>query len=79
MTRKVATYMAHRYYYNRNSNKNNKHEIHRQGCAYMPKEKNKMKIGLADDCHKAIIKAKERTGIEKFDGCAYCCSECNEA
>lgn len=70
--------MAHRYYYNKNKNKSNSHEIHRAGCRYLPKEENRMKIGLADDCKKAILKAKEKTGLTNFDGCYYCCRECNE-
>lgn len=65
------------YYFNKNTDKNNKHEVHTEGCSYKPDLQNRTYIGYCSDCKEAIARAEKEYPNEKFDGCYYCCNKCH--
>lgn len=56
-----------------NSNPNNNHEVHKEGCRYMPSDKTY--LGEFLSCHGALAEARKHH--RKVDGCAICCNECH--
>ena len=65
-----------RYYVNRNAQPNGDHEVHKQGCSYMPADENRINLGEHTTCHTAVAKAK-REHFAKSNGCYYCSNECH--
>jgi len=65
--------MAKRYYVNNNAQHNGDHEVHEEGCQYMPS--NKTDLGLHDDCQSAVKEAKKK--YSKSNGCKYCAKPCH--
>jgi hypothetical protein len=64
---------VYRYYVNRNAQANGDHEVHREGCAYMPT--NRIDLGLFSNCHDAVREAKKH--YSQVNGCAYCSPACH--
>ena len=48
-----------KYYVNKNAQDNGDHEVHKEGCSYMPSEENKKYLGEFTNCHDAVEAAKE--------------------
>lgn len=65
----------HRYYVNKNAQPTGEHEVHQASCGWMPREENCISLGLHENCHSAVRKAKEY--YSNVDGCYYCCNECH--
>ncbi|MBL4692469.1 MAG: hypothetical protein JKY92_03975 [Magnetovibrio sp.] len=65
------------YIVNKNAQTNGDHEVHKNGCAYMPDIANRLPLGVHASCGPAVTKAK-RT-FPSADGCAYCCPTCNKS
>ena len=63
------------YYVNRNAQSNGDHEVHKEGCEWMPDEANKKYLGEFSNCQDAVRKAKEYDS--EADGCAHCSKECH--
>lgn len=63
------------YYVNKNAQSNGDHEVHVQGCQFMPELQNRIYLGEYTSCHGAVAKAK--TIYPQSNGCAFCCPECN--
>ena len=63
------------YYVNKNAQANGDHEVHVQGCSYMPLEHNRLYLGDYTSCFPAVAKAKQI--YPQSNGCAYCCPQCN--
>lgn len=61
------------YYVNNNAQSNGDHEVHKDGCSYMPSSK--ISLGKFSDCHGAVKAAKGY--YTKSNGCRYCCSACH--
>ena len=61
------------YYVNNNAQANGDHEVHREGCTYMPT--NKTHLGVFNKCQDAVNAA--RRYHTQVNGCAYCSSECH--
>ena len=55
------------------SNPNNNHEVHKEGCQYMPSDKTY--LGYFSNCFGALAEARKH--FSNVDGCATCCSECH--
>jgi hypothetical protein len=55
--------------------KSGQHEVHKEGCDFMPDLDNQMPLGSHASCHTAVKKAKGR--YPTADGCAHCCPECD--
>lgn len=64
-----------RYYVNKNAQSNGDHEVHKQGCSFMPDESNREYLGDFPSCHGAVAKAKQH--YPKSNGCFYCSRECH--
>ncbi len=64
-----------RYYVNKNAQANGDHEVHKEGCSYMPEEKNRIDLGDHNSCQPAVRKAKEH--YPQSNGCYYCSPECH--
>jgi hypothetical protein len=69
-----GTAMAH-YYVNKNAQSNGDHEVHKEGCSYMPEDHNRKYLGNYDNCRDAVRKAKE--SYTQVNGCYYCSLECH--
>jgi len=64
-----------RYYVNQNAQNNGDHEVHKDGCSYMPDNENRIYLGNFDNCADAVREAKKR--YSKSNGCYFCSKECN--
>ena len=63
------------YYVNKQAQANGDHEVHLDGCSYMPEESNKEYLGEFDDCAGAVREAKKRH--PKSNGCYWCSRGCH--
>lgn len=61
------------YYVNTRPKVGQNHEVHKDGCDYMPL--NKKLLGLFSNCEDAVKKAKET--YSDADGCYFCCRPCH--
>ena len=64
-----------RYYRNMNAQLNGDHEVHKEGCSFMPAPSNRDYLGEFDSCHGAVSKAREKD--PSADGCAHCSPACH--
>lgn len=64
-----------KYYVNKNAQSNGDHEVHKDGCSYMPLSENKLYLGEFSNCKDAVKKSKET--YPQSNGCYYCCNECH--
>ena len=69
--------MYKNYYVNKIStgNPNFNHEVHAEGCVWMPSAANRQDLGCFSSCAEAVRKAK--TLYTNVDGCATCCPSCH--
>ncbi|RLD59582.1 MAG: hypothetical protein DRJ01_11100 [Bacteroidetes bacterium] len=63
------------YYVNKNSQANGDHEVHKEGCSYMPDVSNRIFLGNFLSCKDAVEEAKKH--YSKSNGCYYCSNECH--
>ncbi len=63
------------FYVNKNPQSTGEHEVHQQGCSYMPAPQNCKDLGLFTSCHGAVIEAKKY--YSNVDGCYYCSRPCH--
>ncbi|NQT88690.1 hypothetical protein HQ560_18130 [bacterium] len=63
------------YYVNENAQQNGDHEVHEQGCKFMPKRENQLFLGEFPSCHGAVRTAK--VFDPKANGCIHCCPACH--
>lgn len=63
------------YYVNRNPQANGDHEVHKEGCTYMPVIENRKYLGIFSGCIAAVSEAKKT--YPKSNGCYYCSNECH--
>lgn len=61
------------YYVNRDQQSNGDHEVHVDGCEYMPL--NRVYLGIFSNCRDAVREAKRLYG--QTNGCYFCCHECH--
>ena len=64
-----------RYYVNKSAQSNGDHEVHKQGCSWMPEEGNRVYLGDFATCRSAVTEAKKR--YPQSNGCFYCSRECH--
>lgn len=48
----------YKFYINKNAQTTGEHEVHQEGCSYMPNSANLLYLGLFTDCHGAIVAVK---------------------
>ena len=65
--------MYKNYYVNNNAQLNGDHEVHVEGCYYMPQSKKL--LGSYNNCKDAVIEAKKT--YRQSNGCAFCCPLCH--
>ena len=64
------------YYVNRNAQQvSGDHEVHKDGCTWMPEPGNRIYLGEFPDCKPAVVKATEH--YKDSNGCAHCCPACH--
>jgi hypothetical protein len=63
-----------RYYVNPEVDDGTDHEVHKEGCNWMPAKKEY--LGDFDNCHQALNKAREK--YRNVDGCFHCSRECHK-
>jgi hypothetical protein len=63
------------YYVNQHAQTNGDHEVHVQGCTWMPHQNNLVYLGDFTNCALAVQTAKR--WYPHADGCAYCSPACH--
>ncbi|MCK0132319.1 hypothetical protein MWU59_12480 [Flavobacteriaceae bacterium F08102] len=63
------------YYVNKIEQKNGDHEVHEEGCTWMPTIDNRMYLGNFFNCAFAVNKAKQY--YSQVNGCYYCSKDCH--
>lgn len=66
-----------RYYVNIHAQSNGDHEVHKEGCSYMPSSENRINLGDFSNCHSAVRKAEDL--FPTADGCYWCSPECHKS
>jgi hypothetical protein len=64
-----------KYYVNKNTQSNGEHEVHMEGCSYLPKPENRIDLGNHYSCQTAVKAA--RNYYYNSNGCYYCCLACH--
>ena len=64
-----------RYYVNKNAQDNGDHEVHEEGCKWMPEKENRLYLGDFSNCHDAVKEAKKH--YPQSNGCYYCSEPCH--
>lgn len=64
-----------RYYVNKRAQANGDHEVHVEGCDWMPLEKNRIYLGMFYGCTGAVSEARKH--FKQVNGCYYCSRECH--
>ena len=67
--------MATHYYVNKNAQRNGDHEVHRDGCSYLPAVSNRIYLGNFETCHPAVTAA--RGHYAQVNGCYWCSRDCH--
>lgn len=64
-----------KYYVNRRTQANGDHEVHKEGCAFMPDPENRIYLGNFYFCREAVRESKIH--FSQTNGCYYCSNECH--
>lgn len=65
------------YFVNAKAQPSGDHEVHREGCPYMPKPKNRVPLGRFATCQGAVAAA--RRIFPTADGCYRCSRPCHRS
>ena len=57
------------YYVNRQAQANGDHEVHKDGCSYMPNQDNRLYLGNFSTCQEAVREAKRY--FSQSNGCFF--------
>lgn len=64
-----------KYYVNQNAQNNGDHEVHKEGCNFLPLPKNRTYLGEFSNCASAVREAKKH--YSQVNGCYFCSRECH--
>jgi hypothetical protein len=64
-----------KFYVNKNAQANGDHEVHQEGCYYMPLPENRIYLGEFYHCSSAVREAKKY--YTQVNGCVYCAKDCH--
>jgi hypothetical protein len=64
-----------KYYVNQNVQSNGDHEVHKEGCTFLPDPGNRIYLGDFSSCSPAVRKAKEH--YSQSNGCYFCSKDCH--
>ena len=67
--------MANHYYVNDNAQSNGDHEVHRDGCSFLPSVLNRTYLGLFETCYPAVREARKH--YNQVNGCYFCSQDCH--
>ena len=65
----------HHYYVNDKAQPSGEHEVHKDGCRYMPGDRHRQPLGTFENCHDAMTAAYAI--YPNSDGCGICCRPCH--
>jgi hypothetical protein len=65
-----------RYYVNDRARSDGEHEVHRDGCSFLPALENRTFLGDYETCVSAVKEARKH--FEMASGCFYCAPACHE-
>jgi len=65
-----------RYYVNTRAASDGDHEVHKEGCSWMPAEGNRKYLGDFAGCRPAVAEAKRYH--PSANGCIHCSPECHK-
>ena len=74
-TKHNKEYKVPNYYVNDTAQTSGEHEVHSDGCPYLPYVTSKTDLGHFYSCQPAVAKAKEF--YNNVDGCATCSPACH--
>ena len=63
------------YYVNKQAQVNGDHEVHKDGCKYLPNPVNRQFLGDFATCTQAVMEAKRY--YAQANGCYFCSRECH--
>ena len=63
------------YYVNTNAQSNGDHEVHKEGCSFMPDLSHRKYLGSFSTCQEAVREAKKT--YSTANGCYYCSKDCH--
>ena len=63
------------YYVNKNAQTNGDHEVHKDGCKFLPNAENRIYLGLFSSCAPAVREAKRH--YTQSNGCYFCSRACH--
>lgn len=63
------------YFVNKNAQPTGEHEVHMQGCRFMPLPQNCLPLGEHLICQSAVAAARKI--FPNVDGCFHCCRVCH--
>lgn len=64
-----------KYYVNKSAQANGDHEVHVDGCIYMPTADNRLYLGEFSSCWEAVREAKKK--YAQSNGCRTCSYACH--
>jgi len=64
-----------RYYVNNHVQANGDHEVHKDGCSWMPNAENRKYLGDFSSCREAVVAARKYHS--QVNGCYYCSGPCH--
>lgn len=64
-----------KYYVNKKVQDNGDHEVHKEGCYWLPKFENRKYLGEFNNCKDAVKEAKKE--YDQVNGCKHCSNECH--
>ena len=65
-----------KYYVNTNTQDNGGHDVHEDGCEWLPAEENRKYLGEFDNCFEAVQEARAYYPATA-DGCEHCSPDCH--
>lgn len=64
-----------KYYVNSKAQTTGEHEVHKEGCDYLPAPEHRVYLGDFTNCKEAVKEARKR--YSDVDGCYYCSKDCH--
>ena len=64
-----------KYYVRTIAQANGDHEVHKEGCSFLPSVENRKYLGEFITCKSAVTEAKKT--YSKSNGCYYCSNDCH--
>lgn len=65
------------YHLNANVQPEGEHEVHLEGCHWMPEVGNRLYLGLHTGCASAVMKARGEYPTWSINGCVHCSAACH--